>query len=482
MSGERETSLRHTASSATSEATLASAPGAFGLRSLWRRFKGTPRPARPLPARTAVRLRQILDDSARSAGGELSARKRAAELVEVYATLSDDGKRVFFEMLLDRYGPDHDEVAAAIARLQQSAEPRATRAAALALRRTLESPSRRIFTHFNALHDGVKFLVDLRGDLLRLALRDPALSTLDDELLGLLVRWFDVGFLRLERITWESPAALLEKLITYEAVHEIRSWQDMRNRLGVDRRCYAFFHPRMPGEPLVFVEVALTREVAASIHDLLDEQRSPGDAARAEVAVFYSISSTQKGLRGVSFGGFLIKRVVEQLRQEFPRLEVFITLSPLPDFRRWLAARIAAHDATLIAPADADVLRAAGGQDDALAALNALLAMEGWPQQPVAAAALERVLPSLAARYLLHEKSEGRPLDPVARFHLGNGARLERINWLADTSKRGLSRAAGLMVNYAYRLDEIEENHEAYARDGRVAAGHSVRRLARVGG
>ncbi len=451
----------------------------FGLRSLWKRLKNPFEETRPLSARTALQLRQILDDSARGVGGEISARDRAAEVTAIYATLADPGKHAFFELLLDRYGPDGATVEQAIAQYHAAADPRASRAAALALRRALAAPSSRIFTHFNSLPDGVKFLVDMRTDLLRLVAQHPGLAPLDDELRGLFARWFDVGFLRLERITWNSPASLLEKLINYEAVHEIRSWTDLRHRLDSDRRCYAFFHPRMPDEPLVFVEVALTRGMAANVRDLLDEARAAGDPARAEVAVFYSISNTQKGLRGVSFGGFLIKRVVEQLRTELPKLATFVTLSPLPDFRRWLDPRIAARDPSLVPATAADAICAAARKGDPAAALGALLDEDNWPARPEAAAALAPVLPALAARYLLTEKQDERPLDPVARFHLGNGARLERIHALADTSQRGLARAAGLMVNYVYPLDEIEENHEAYARDGRIAVSHAVRRLAR---
>jgi len=467
--------------SAAGDAAAAAEPrSGFGLRSLWNRIKGPFQETRPLSARTALQLRQILDDSARGAGGEISARDRAAEVVAIYGTLSDPGKQAFFELLLDRYGPDAVSVELAIAQYHSAADPRAARAAALALRRTLAAPSSRIFTHFNSLPDGVKFLVDMRTDLLRLADQDPALTPLDDELRGLFARWFDVGFLRLERITWNSPASLLEKLISYEAVHEIRSWSDLRHRLDSDRRCYAFFHPRMPDEPLVFVEVALTRDIASNIHDLLDEAKPAADPARAEVAVFYSISNTQKGLRGVSFGGFLIKRVVEQLRTELPKLSTFVTLSPVPGFRRWLSTRIAAHDPSLVPATAADALCAAARKGDPAIALGTLLDLEDWPARADAAAALAPVLPPLVARYLLAEKHHERPLDPVARFHLGNGARLERIHALADTSRRGLARAAGLMVNYVYPLDEIEENHEAYARDGRVAASNAVRRLART--
>jgi malonyl-CoA decarboxylase len=282
----------------------------------------------------------------------------------------------------------------------------------------------------------------------------------------------------LRRIGWNSPAALLEKLIAYEAVHEIRSWTDLRNRLDSDRRCYAFFHPRMPEEPLIFVEIALTREMASNVHTLLDETAPQTDPHAAQAAVFYSISNTQPGLRGVSFGGFLIKRVVDELCAEFPKLKTFATLSPVPGFRRWLDARLGARDASLFGAEEAGQLAAAGGAQDAFAGMANLLAgdLAAIAEAPAAAGTLSR----LVARYLVEAKEGDRPLDPVARFHLGNGARLERVNWRADTSARGLKQSAGIMVNYLYEIAEIEPNHEAYAREGRVAVSNAVRRLLRT--
>jgi malonyl-CoA decarboxylase len=331
------------------------------------------------------------------------------------------------------------------------------------------------------LPEGVKFLVDLRADVHRYIRHLPELEVIDEELYSLFSSWFDVGNLELRRISWHSPAVLLEKLIAYEAVHEIRSWSDLRNRMDFDRRCYAFFHPRMPEEPLIFVEIALVREMASNIHTLLDESAPPADAQAAQAAIFYSISNTQPGLRGVSFGDFLIKRVVEQLSSEFPKLKTFATLSPVPGFRRWLEARLKGKDASLFGREEATRLARCAGVEDAFEALGLLIERE-FDKDVETAAALAPVVTHLVARFLVEEKNHDRPIDPVARFHLGNGARLERINWLADTSSRGMRQSLGVMVNYLYKLAEIESNHEAYARKGRVAVSDSVKRSLRKPG
>jgi malonyl-CoA decarboxylase len=267
---------------------------------------------------------------------------------------------------------------------------------------------------------------------------------------------------------------------SYEAVHEIRGWGDLRNRLDSDRRCYAFFHPRMPGEPLIFVEIALTRDIATNVQALLDESAPILESGAAQAAIFYSISNTQAGLRGVSFGGFLIKRVVEQLLVEFPKLRSFATLSPVPGFRRWLEGEIRARRPGLLAKTDADRVCNVAITTDPHEALGDLL-KRNLTEDVEAAVTLEPLLLHLCARYLVEVKEsdqESAPLiDPVARFHLGNGARLERINWLSDTSPRGVKQSCGIMVNYLYKLDDIEENHEAYAREARVVMSSPVKRL-----
>ena len=265
-------------------------------------------------------------------GGEVSARNRAAKLAETYQGLDEAGRKDFLRTLAS-FDSDADAVAGAYAEVQAAADPAELAIAKAALRRALEPPRLRLLTQFTTIPDGRKFLVDLRGFLLKVRRDDKLLAALDADLRGLLAAWFDIGFLELQRIDWNSPAVLLEKLVGYEAVHEIRSWRDLKNRLDSDRRCYAFFHPRMPGEPLIFVEVALVKGLAGSVQKLLDEKAPLLDPREADTAIFYSISNCQQGLAGISFGNFLIKRVVEELSGEFRNLKTFATLSPIPGFR-----------------------------------------------------------------------------------------------------------------------------------------------------
>ncbi len=416
--------------------------------------------AAPLSARQLQHLRQQLKACAEGRGGEVSARQRAVRLGASYLRLDDAGRREFLRLIALEFGPDPVSVAKAHAAYQAAVGSPGQWEAEAGLRRAMRSSRIRILTHLNALPQGVKFLVDLRADLLRYVDDQPELAAFDRELEARLSAWFDVGFLELARITWNSPAALLEKLIRYEAVHEISSWSDLRNRLDSDRRCYAFFHPRMPNEPLIFVEVALTDRLAGSVQALLDEAAPVFDAERADTAIFYSISNTQPGLRGVSFGNFLLKRVIDDLQRDFPRLKTFATLSPLPQLAGW-AKRTPAATAAAGLDADAETL-AAGA----------------WRQEAKLARRLREPLLTLAARYLL-EAGDERPYDAVARFHLGNGARIERLNWLADTSARGLRQSFGLMVNYLYVPDEIENNVEAFVDGGHRAASATVRRQAK---
>jgi malonyl-CoA decarboxylase len=338
----------------------------------------------------------------------------------------------------------------------------------------LESPRLRLLTQFNALPEGVKFLVDMRAEILNFLPQEPSLAPLERDLKGLLATWFDIGFLELKRIAWDTATAtLLEKLIAYEAVHAIRGWEDLKNRLDSDRRCFAFFHPRMPSEPLIFVEVALTDGLAGNIGDLLDKSapvQNPGDA---DTAIFYSISNAQKGLAGISFGGFLIKRVVDSLTAEFKGLKTFATLSPVPGFMAWLES---APDTDRFLPDEIARLKEAGIAAETPAGVVECLRGQKWTADSARADALKEPLLRLCARYLAREKAgTKRALDPVAHFHLTNGARLERIDWLADTSAKGLAQSAGIMVNYLYRLGDIEDNHEAYSDRGEVRVSASVR-------
>ena len=444
-----------------------------GWREIARATRVIPGPALDpdLPDADLASVREKMHACLDGRGGEVSARARAAALGEIYLGLSPKGRRRFLGVLARDFGIDRQ---AAAARARELAESREEdwRAAEESLRDALTPPRFRLLTQFNDLPEGVKFLVDLRADLLIFADEDPELRALERDLMNLLKGWFDVGFLDLERITWRSPALLLEKLIAYEAVHEISGWDDLKNRLDSDRRCFAFFHNRMPDEPLIFVEVALTDKIAGSIQDLLDTDAPVGDPAAARTAIFYSISNAQKGLAGISFGGFLIKQVVDALAAEFSNLKTFATLSPIPGFMRWLESEIAEQGAeTVLGGAAAGALG-----DDAAAALRT----GNWVEDETLVGLLEEPVMRAGARYLLKGKRrDGRARDPVANFHLTNGAQVETLNWLGDRSAKGLRQSAGLMVNYLYRLDKIEANHEAYRGKGEVAASSTVRTLAK---
>ncbi len=457
------------------------APGekAGSVRAFWRwltRVGGAPE-AQPLSTTNLKLARATFRDCLAGTGGEASARQRVATLAGLYRGLNDDGRKAFLGLLADEFGPDELAVNRAI-QAYLDAGVRDRRHAESRLRLALGSPRIMIVKQFNLLPDGVKFLVDLRADLLRYLPGSPALELLDEELYSLFGSWFDIGNLEMRRISWSSPAALLEKLIAYEAVHEIRSWSDLRNRLDSDRRCYAFFHPRMPDEPLIFVEIALVKEMADNVHTLLDETAPAFDPHAAQAAIFYSISNTQAGLRGVSFGGFLIKRVAETLAADLPKLKVFATLSPAPGFRRWLDGEAQKKAPDFFGRQERERLCEAADAKDPHEALAQLM-LRGFAAEAQPPASLAPTLTRLVAQYLAEAKEGDRPLDPVARFHLGNGARLERINWLADSSPRGIKQSAGIMVNYLYKLDEIETNHEAFERDGRVMVADAVKRLLR---
>ncbi len=411
-------------------------------------------------------------------GGEISARNRAAKLAEAYQAADEPGRMEFLRTLAS-FDSDPDAVADAFTKVQTAEDPAERASAKAALRRALEPPRLKLLTQFTSIPDGRKFLVDMRGLLINVRGTDKLLTALDGDLRGLLAAWFDIGFLELHRIDWNSPAALLEKLVDYEAVHAIRSWRDLKNRLDSDRRCYAFFHPRMPGEPLIFVEVALVKGLAGSVQDLLDEKAPVLDPKQADTAIFYSISNCQAGLAGISFGNFLIKRVVEELSAEFRNLKTFATLSPIPRFRAWLDPLLAANGTGLLSDEEAVSLVEACPADTGAAALAAIVGKRHWWRDAGYRKAAEPVLIRLCARYLLVEGNGKRARDPVAHFHLSNGARVERLNMAADTSEKGAKESATLMVNYLYDPAKIEEWHEDYAGEGKRNASTVVRKLAR---
>nr|MDH4447309.1 malonyl-CoA decarboxylase family protein [Acidovorax sp.] len=315
----------------------------------------------------------------------------------------------------------------------------------------------------------------MRAELLPMLKSDKRLLALDAELEQLFSTWFDVAFLELRRLSWDSPASLLEKLIKYEAVHDIRSWADLKNRLDSDRRCYGFFHPRLPNEPLIFVEVALLDRISSSITPLLDEAAAPVDITRANTAIFYSISNTQTGLRGVSFGDSLIKHVVETLAAEFPRLRTFATLSPIPGFRAWLGKNAPAMLERLDDKRRAELGRAVGFEPPQAAHF---LAAVDKPLELDARSPARQMLLECAAHYLGRDLQDGKPCDAVARFHLGNGARVERLNWGGDPSAKGLKQSYGLMVNYLYDLKRIDK-HRAMLAQGKLPVSGEIESLLR---
>jgi malonyl-CoA decarboxylase len=397
-----------------------------------------------------------------SGRGEASGVAIATELLARYAQLDADDRQKFFRFLATELRPDADRVAeAARGYLDDPSDVTLAR-----LQKALDSPRLEVFRRLNLASGATAEIVAMRCDLLSAPLDDPALAAVDADLRRLLYAWFNRGFLVLRRIDWHTPAAILEKIIRYEAVHEIKGWDDLRRRLDPkDRRCFAFFHPSLVDEPLVFVEVALMREVPDAIGDVLHEPETEASNG-ATTAVFYSISNCQDGLKGISFGNFLLKQVAEELAREQPGLKSFVTLSPMPGFAAWLAETAASgapEDVAAEAKAVLDAVRRAGGP------ARAGEAGEGE---------LKASLLALAAYYFLTARgTDGRVIDPVARFHLGNGARLDRINWMADPSPKSLREALGLMVNYRYELKEIEKNHEAFANEGIVVASRGVRTL-----
>ncbi|HYG87557.1 MAG TPA: malonyl-CoA decarboxylase [Azospirillum sp.] len=461
------------------------------LRARWRDIAASAReavgaPPRPhLPREDAERLRAQMQACLEARGGEVSARARAAQLGRTYLALDPRGRRNFLTVLARDFDIDHAAVDAAVEAFQAAKDPSARGRAERELRRVLEPPRLTLLTQFNALPEGVKFLVDLRAELLEMAVGAPELRALGDDLKNLLRGWFDVGFLEMRRITWDSPASLLEKLIKYEAVHEIRGWQDLKDRLDSDRRCFAFFHPRMPDEPLIFVEVALVEGMSDNVQGLLDPTAPVCDPKAANSAIFYSISNAQKGLAGISFGNFLIKRVADGLAAEFRNLKTFATLSPIPGFRRWLDAELVRRGDGLLASGERERilewLDFSEAVDSGRGVLESALAREAWFANEGLAKALKTPLMRLCAQYLMEAKIESRDggparaRDPVAHFHLSNGARMERLNWMADRSEKGLAQSCGMMINYRYRLSEVEANHEAYTGEGKVNASSSLR-------
>jgi len=398
--------------------------------------------------------------------GEVSGAALAREALSAYQALDARGREEFFNLLGSEFAPSPDAIgkAADAYRVDPNADN------LIRLQEMVDTARQELFRRLNMAPGGTETLVAMRGELLRGLKKNPGWRGIDADLLHLFRSWFNRGFLRLERIDWRTPAIVLEKLIEYEAVHAVQGWRDLRRRLEGDRRCFAFFHPQLRDEPLIFIEVALTRGIAAHVQPLLDINSPVAAATQADCAIFYSITNCQEGLRGISFGNLLIKQVAEDLKSEFPHVKQFATLSPVPGFRRWL-------DGT-----EARVKLSVGPNAEQRLAMLATIEAPGWHAGEVPED-LQKLLMRLCAWYLLHAKQENpdgaEPADPVARFHLGNGAALERLNWLGDTSESGMARSAGMMVNYVYRLEDVERNHERYFADHAIVASRAVEKLAR---
>ncbi|MGB0661585.1 MAG: malonyl-CoA decarboxylase domain-containing protein [Mangrovicoccus sp.] len=368
--------------------------------------------------------------------GEVTGQTLAGMILTSYATLSDAQKLDFFRFLDTEMDIDPEKLRFALERYSQSRDPKTYRD----LMHEVEPRRQELARRMNQVPGATHQLVQMRCDLIDFLAEHPELTKLDMDFRHLFASWFNRGFLVLRPINWESPAHILEKIIEYEAVHAIHSWEDLRRRLRPqDRRCFAFFHPAMPDEPLIFVEVALTKGIPNSIQAVLAEEREVLEAREADTAVFYSISNCQKGLAGISFGNSLIKQVADDLSRQLSGLKTFVTLSPVPSLMTWLKAE----------------------------------GLDGQVDNP------DR-LRALTARYLVEEKrGNGSPKDPVARFHLNNGAMLHDVHAGADTSPNGQARSAGAMVNYLYDLSRVARNHEAYAGQKQVVASSQVQALVR---
>jgi malonyl-CoA decarboxylase len=422
--------------------------------------------AAPAHAARPVRSRAVRDAIGRCRAlirerGEASGATAAREALAACTALDAAERRQLFDALARDFSPHPQAVVDAALAYQADPSP----ATLLRLEEVVEPSRQELFRRLNMAPGGTAALVAMRLAVLLELDEHPPWRVLDNDLRHLLRSWFNRGFLELQRIDWHTSAIVLEKLIQYEAVHEIKGWDDLRRRLQSDRRCFAFFHPQLPDEPLIFIEVALARAVSAKVQPLLDPVSPVIADEDATCAVFYSITNCQEGLRGISFGNFLIKQVAVELRDELPRIRRFATLSPLPGFRGWLRNQ-------------RDKL-AAGARGAELRALFERLEAPDWFQRD-GVDACESLLMPLAAYYLTQARRGRELADAVARFHLGNGAVMERLNWLGDTSVHGMARSYGIMVNYVYRLHEVERNHEVFVNEQRVIAAAPVQRLAEL--
>ena len=420
---------------------------------------------------TASKLADAQRDAARQAidlchallseRGEVSGARLASQVLAAYQSFDPSALGIFFDRLVEEFSPDRLEVE----RATNAYAANASQWNLILLQSAVEPPRQELFRRLNMAPGAMAVLIQMRGKLMKTLSEHPERIGLDADLAHLFRSWFNRGFLTLQRIDWRTSALVLERLIEYEAVHQIQGWQDLRRRLAPDRRCYAFFHPALPDEPLIFIEVALTRGLAAHIQPLLNPGAEVLNPAEANCAIFYSITNCQEGLRGVSFGHFLIKQVAEDLGREFPRLRWFATLSPIPGFTAWLKKDGDPAAPRQMTPKLAQLLEEIERTDP----LDPNKIGEGMRDE----------ISALCAHYLAHAKQGKEPLDPVARFHLANGARLERLNWMGDISQTALRRSLGLMANYVYRLADVERNHEAYAKEYRITVSSDFERFLR---
>ena len=443
-------------------------------------ISGKPRP--DLPQDDLIKVMAEVADCIKGKSDEASLRARAAAIGKTYLELNEDGRSKFLRALAADFDVDRQLVDEKIELVKSSLDNKIFRLRAEEeLKIALQPTWRVLLGRFTSLPDGVKFLVDMRTEMLSLVKTYPEIKILSNDLRSMLSAWFDIGLLELVQINWGSPASLLEKLIAYESVHAIRSWSDLKNRLGPDRRCFGFFHPNMPHEPLIFVQVALVEGISNNIDDLLDESKSNNDSIKADTAVFYSISNAQRGLDGISFGNFLIKTVVEKLSVETPNLKTFATLSPMPGFADWLNEQIEFSQDDLLKQSEKKSLAeytSYSTSADILKDLIPKLNLKEKEQKKQLFKELEAPLTRLAAEYIcIARNKRGRAMDPVAHFHLSNGASVYRLNWEADTSLKGMAQSFGLMVNYEYKLKEIQNNSSAYEAEQKVAASGLIKNI-----
>ena len=387
--------------------------------------------------------------------GEASGTALAREVVTHYQGMNHEERLAFFEMLHQRFGPDEDAIIHAADEFRDSRELDSY----LTLRRAIRPLRYRLFRLINIAPNGTEAIVAMRVDLLKALEKLPHLRAVDADMRRVFMSWFNRGFLQLQRIDWGTSAAVLEKLISYESVHEVQSWAGLRRRLAADRRCFAFFHPALPEEPLIFVQAALVNGMSDTIAPLLDENTPLLDPAAADNVIFYSINNCLEGLKGISFGNFLIKQVATELAREFPAIKLFSTLSPMPSFTHAMRDSEVFSEARLtsILGDDAEKICNAAGENSVVKAVSEVLA------DPIRyKAIITGPLIRLGLAYLVCAKQDDKPYDPVAYFHLSNGARLEKINAFANTSPRGLQESVGLMVNYRYIPEDFESNHEKF--------------------